>query len=166
MGNCSPKGTPTTAGDEISNPVLIRTHSGDTVEFKSPILAKDVAVTHYPGFQVFIQGSSTPVPDSEYLTAGKFYHLLPVNTTTSMHVLPSNREGVWKVKLVIDPKRLEEIWSDSESVEALIEKMRMAAAAAGGECLNTPRGSSRSWGMMMSRKKGGADLSHMLELPN
>lgn len=35
--------------------------------------------------------------------------------------------GVWKVKLVIDPKDLEMILSEEVNVEALIEHMRIAA---------------------------------------
>ncbi|CAL1373620.1 unnamed protein product [Linum trigynum] len=79
--------------------------------------------------------------------------------SAALHVLPSHRDGVWKVKLVIDPKRLEEIWSEQENVEALIENMRMVAAAAESF---TPRRSRSSWGV--SRK--AASLSHMLKLPN
>ncbi|CAN0840926.1 hypothetical protein LINGRAHAP2_LOCUS3008 [Linum grandiflorum] len=138
--------------------------------------------------EIQTEGSSpsTPVPQSEYLVAGQFYCLLPVpakvetaspqtdavsssgeeeskkekDSSAALHVLPSHREGVWKVKLVIDTKRLGEIWSEQENVEALIEKMRMAAAVS--ESL-TPRRSRSSWGLT---RKPAAALSHLLTLPN
>ncbi|KAK7399091.1 hypothetical protein VNO78_10266 [Psophocarpus tetragonolobus] len=46
-----------------------------------------------------------------------------------LEVLPTAKNGVWKVKLVIDPRKLEEILSEQVNTEALIEKMRMAATA-------------------------------------
>ncbi|XP_020210614.1 uncharacterized protein LOC109795497 [Cajanus cajan] len=46
---------------------------------------------------------------------------------SALEVLPSAKNGVWRVKLVIDPKQLEEILSEQVNTEALIEKMRMAA---------------------------------------
>ncbi|XP_054775985.1 uncharacterized protein LOC129284504 [Prosopis cineraria] len=48
---------------------------------------------------------------------------------SALEVLPSAGNGVWKVKLVIDTKQLEEILSEQVNTEALIEKMRMAASA-------------------------------------
>ncbi|CAN1178038.1 hypothetical protein LINPERHAP2_LOCUS33454 [Linum perenne] len=154
MGNCSPKGTATTR-EEGSNPVLIRTHSGDILEFKPPKLAKHV-LTQYPGFHLYTHAQNTttptPVPDSQYLIAGRLYYLAPVKAatagpaealpnSTALQVVSSHREGVWKVKVMIDPKRLEKILSDKENVEVFIQKMRMAVAA---ESL-TPRRSSRYW---------------------
>ena len=48
---------------------------------------------------------------------------------SALEVLPSARDGVWRVKLVIDTRQLEEILSEQVNTEALIEKMRIAAAA-------------------------------------
>ena len=48
---------------------------------------------------------------------------------SALEVLPSAKNGVWKVKLVIDTRQLEEILSEQVNTEALIEKMRMAATA-------------------------------------
>ncbi|TKY60742.1 hypothetical protein E2542_SST17841 [Spatholobus suberectus] len=48
---------------------------------------------------------------------------------SALEVLPSAKNGVWRVKLVIDPRQLEEILSEQVNTEALIEKMRMAATA-------------------------------------
>ncbi|KAL2342658.1 hypothetical protein Fmac_003943 [Flemingia macrophylla] len=53
---------------------------------------------------------------------------------SALEVLPSAKNGVWRVKLVIDPRQLEEILSEQVNTEALIEKMRMAATA----CTNSP----------------------------
>ncbi|XP_010266630.1 PREDICTED: uncharacterized protein LOC104604101 [Nelumbo nucifera] len=46
----------------------------------------------------------------------------------ALQVLPSPGKGVWKVKLVIDTKQLEEILSEQVNTEALIEKMRTVAS--------------------------------------
>ncbi|KAJ9148090.1 hypothetical protein P3X46_030184 [Hevea brasiliensis] len=48
----------------------------------------------------------------------------------AVQVLPSQGHGVWKVKLIINPKQLEEILSEQGNTETLIEKMRMAASSA------------------------------------
>lgn len=48
---------------------------------------------------------------------------------SALEVLPSAKNGVWKVKLVIDTRQLEEILSEQVNTGALIEKMRMAATA-------------------------------------
>jgi len=48
---------------------------------------------------------------------------------SAFEVLPSAKNGVWKVKLVIDTRQLEEILSEQVNTGALIEKMRMAATA-------------------------------------
>ncbi|KAF8027966.1 hypothetical protein BT93_E0782 [Corymbia citriodora subsp. variegata] len=48
----------------------------------------------------------------------------------AMEVLPRDGNGMWKVKLVMDTKQLEEILSQQVNVEALIEQMRMAASSA------------------------------------
>ncbi|KAF2313470.1 hypothetical protein GH714_011147 [Hevea brasiliensis] len=61
----------------------------------------------------------------------------------AVQVLPSQGHGVWKVKLVINPKQLEEILSEQGNTETLIEKMRMAASSASLE----PRQSKSSRGL-------------------
>ncbi|XP_056174092.1 uncharacterized protein LOC130139995 [Syzygium oleosum] len=48
----------------------------------------------------------------------------------AMEVLPRDGNGMWKVKLAMDTKQLEEILSQQVNVEALIEQMRMAASSA------------------------------------
>ncbi|KAL6578731.1 hypothetical protein OROMI_008951 [Orobanche minor] len=45
----------------------------------------------------------------------------------SVVVVPPPRNGIWKVRLVIDPKDLEMILSEEVNTEALIERMRFAA---------------------------------------
>ncbi|KAK4400963.1 UNVERIFIED_CONTAM: hypothetical protein Sangu_3061500 [Sesamum angustifolium] len=64
---------------------------------------------------------------------------------TSVEVLPPPGAGVWKVKLVIDPKDLERILAEQVNTEALIEHMRIAANS-------TPKRGKSSW--------GGADGRH------
>ncbi|KAK6935544.1 PADRE domain [Dillenia turbinata] len=49
---------------------------------------------------------------------------------SAVEVLPSSGNGVWKVKLVIGTKELEDILSGQDNAEALIEQMRMAATSA------------------------------------
>ncbi|KAK9079908.1 hypothetical protein SSX86_001582 [Deinandra increscens subsp. villosa] len=48
---------------------------------------------------------------------------------SGFEVLPPPRKGVWKVKLVINTKQLEEILSEEVNTEALIEQMRVAATS-------------------------------------
>ncbi|KAJ7952163.1 UvrABC system protein C [Quillaja saponaria] len=61
---------------------------------------------------------------------------------SALEVLPSVQNGVWRVKLVIDTKQLEEILSEQGNTEALIEKMRMAATAS-----STPKRTKNAWGV-------------------
>ncbi|KAG2677013.1 hypothetical protein I3843_12G080700 [Carya illinoinensis] len=63
---------------------------------------------------------------------------------SAMEVLPSARDGVWRVKLVIDTKQWEEILSEQVNTEALIERMRMAASSAS---LTPKRTKVAAWGM-------------------
>lgn len=63
-------------------------------------------------------------------------------TGSALEVLPSHGNGVWKVKLAINTKQLEEILSEQVNTEALIEKMRMAASSAASL---TPRRTKSSW---------------------
>ncbi|XP_050378083.1 uncharacterized protein LOC126795285 [Argentina anserina] len=63
-----------------------------------------------------------------------------------LEVLPCGGDGVWRVKLVIDTKQLEEILSEGDTL-ALIEMMRMAATAS-----STPKLQSKS---LWSSRGGG-----------
>ncbi|KAI3710685.1 hypothetical protein L2E82_40474 [Cichorium intybus] len=65
---------------------------------------------------------------------------------SGFEVLPPPREGVWKVKLVINTKQLEEILSEEVNTEALIEQMRAAAA---GSRKVVPRWSKGYWGVKL-----------------
>ncbi|XP_040985849.1 uncharacterized protein LOC121234102 [Juglans microcarpa x Juglans regia] len=60
---------------------------------------------------------------------------------SALEVLPSVEDGVWRVKLVIDTKQLEEILSEQVNTEALIERMRMAASSASP----TPKQTTGAW---------------------
>ncbi|XVF53105.1 hypothetical protein PTKIN_Ptkin05aG0072900 [Pterospermum kingtungense] len=61
---------------------------------------------------------------------------------SALEVLPTQKNGVWKVKLVISSEQLEDILSEQVNTEALIEKMRMAAI--GSSATLTPRRSKSS----------------------
>ncbi|OWM85204.1 uncharacterized protein LOC116205341 [Punica granatum] len=76
-----------------------------------------------------------------------------------LEVLPMPRrgDGVWKVKLVIDTKQLEEILSEEVNVEALIERMRAAAGSSSGSNTN---GTTRS--PKRGKVKGGPGLKPSL----
>ncbi|GJX63770.1 dihydroxy-acid dehydratase [Tanacetum coccineum] len=63
---------------------------------------------------------------------------------SGFEVLPAPRKGVWKVKLVINTKQLEDILSEEVNTEALIEKMRIAAASS---MTVGPRRSKGYWGI-------------------
>ncbi|KAK2664339.1 hypothetical protein Ddye_002913 [Dipteronia dyeriana] len=60
---------------------------------------------------------------------------------SALEVLPSQGNGVWRVKLVINTRQLEDILSEQVNTEALIEKMRMVASSTS----LTPRRSKTSW---------------------
>lgn len=63
---------------------------------------------------------ASPPGLAESLASGAGLEVLP---------MPRRGDGVWKVKLVIDTKQLEEIMSQEVNVEALIERMREAASS-------------------------------------
>ena len=60
---------------------------------------------------------------------------------SALEVLPTVGDGVWRVKLAIDTKQLEEILSEQVNTEALIEKMRMVASSAS----LTPKRTESAW---------------------
>ena len=62
---------------------------------------------------------------------------------STLEVIPTVGDGVWRVKLVIDTKQLEEILSEQVNTKALIEKMRMVASSAS----LTPKRTESAWGM-------------------
>ncbi|XP_022738576.1 uncharacterized protein LOC111291210 [Durio zibethinus] len=64
-----------------------------------------------------------------------------LSSGSALEVLPSQKKGVWKVKLVISSQQLGDILSEQVNTEALIEKMRLAASSA----MLTPKRSKSSW---------------------
>ncbi|XP_050897437.1 uncharacterized protein LOC127104293 [Lathyrus oleraceus] len=151
MGNCSFKGTTT---GECHHSIRILTDTGSILQFKGPKTVAQV-LEKYHGYGVFRQGHvSLPLQEQESLSYGFLYYLLPLkdgrkaesdervvhvaacdyvenlSNGSALEVLPySVKNGVWKVKLVIDTRHLEEILSEQVNTGALIEKMRMAATA-------------------------------------
>lgn len=65
---------------------------------------------------------------------------------SGFEVLPPPRKGVWKVKLMINTKQLEDILSEEGNTEALIEQMRVAATSSSKE---VPRQSTSYWGVKL-----------------
>ncbi|GAU11847.1 hypothetical protein TSUD_75980 [Trifolium subterraneum] len=146
MGNCSFKGTT----GECHHSIRVLTDTGSILQFKGPKTVAQVLENH-PGYGVFRQGcASSPLLDQESLSYGLMYYLRPLkediktrngervknsacdyvenlSNGSALEVLPSAKNGVWKVKLMIDTRQLEEILSEEVNIEALIEKMRMAA---------------------------------------
>lgn len=169
MGNCSLKGVTDTA--KTFNFIRLMTDSGEILKLKGPKLVGEV-LHSFPGYKIFGQGHfSTPLFDHEELVGGKFYYLLPDHhqpkehqnpvaekdegngrepvrvSSAAMEVLNPPQKGVWRVKLAISPKQLEEILAEEVNTEALIEQMRMAAAVSLTTTTTTPRRRTKSsWG--------------------
>ncbi|KAF4389441.1 hypothetical protein G4B88_006500, partial [Cannabis sativa] len=135
MGNCSPKSCTSSTNvscdknspKKNSSSIRVLKDSGSILEFKSPKLAYEVLNSH-PGYGIFKQGHGSS----------------PFGNSGMMQVLPSGGNGVWKVKLMIDTKQLEEILSEQGNTEALIERMRMVASSSSSGPL-TPRHSKSKW---------------------
>ncbi|KAK9144024.1 hypothetical protein Syun_013424 [Stephania yunnanensis] len=155
MGNCSLKAI---VEETIADPIRVMTDSGRVMEFNSPIHVRNVVVD-FPGHGVFRKGQLTcPLLLHEQLFNGQLYYLLPLKNNNAVNededgesvvddgirasnggenlasepaleVLQSGRKGVWRVKLVIDTKQLEEILAEEGNTEALIEKMRSTVAS-------------------------------------
>lgn len=147
MGNCSQKSSAVTA-NKATNFIRIMTDSGRVMELQGPKMARDV-LDIFPGYGIYQKDQfSLPLFEDEVLRNGQIYYLLPfgvskrvpeTRTTSSngsasfrrdqnsaFEVLPSSGNGVWRVKMAIDSKELEEMLSP-ENAEALIEMMRSAA---------------------------------------
>ncbi|XP_022985422.1 uncharacterized protein LOC111483432 [Cucurbita maxima] len=143
MGNCSLKGV----AADCEKPIRILTDSGNIINFHGPKQVDQILKNYPPGvYGVFRRPNlSSPLPISEPLDAGKSYFLLPLSraaekersdaagdlrTGSGLEVLPTGGDGIWRVKLVIDTKQLGEILAEDGNTEALIERMRAAAATA------------------------------------
>ncbi|KOM40003.1 hypothetical protein LR48_Vigan04g020100 [Vigna angularis] len=98
--------------------------------FKAPKTMAQV-LQHYPGYGIFRKGyASEPLPEQERLSYGLFYYLLSLKDEQKRCCDKVGvEEGVrgLRMKLVIEQRQLEEILSEQVNIEALIEKMRMAA---------------------------------------
>lgn len=165
MGNCSLKGI--VEAEDLKYSIRVMTDSGDIVEFEGPKSVKEV-LNDYPGHGIYQKSRmSSALNDHELLRGGQSYYLLPLvengrmgkknadsaceaepirmSTSAAVEVLPPPRKGVWRVKLVIDTKQLEEILSQEVNMEALIEQMRLAASSA-SDSAAPRRGKMISWG--------------------
>ncbi|KAL4301764.1 hypothetical protein GQ457_10G023890 [Hibiscus cannabinus] len=146
MGNSSLR----RVNGDCRNSIRILTDAGEIIDVKGPKLAREI-LNDFPGYVICRKGGASmfPLNEDEWLVYGGFYYLLPlekvgiaggaptlsssaagfVGNLSAMEVLPWKKNGVWKVKLVIDSHQLEDILSEQVNTEALIEKMRTAAAS-------------------------------------
>uniref|UniRef100_A0A803LWL7 Uncharacterized protein n=1 Tax=Chenopodium quinoa TaxID=63459 RepID=A0A803LWL7_CHEQI len=147
MGNCSLRSSSSTCNKTHTN-VRILTDSGRVIEIDGPKLAQEV-LDDFPGYGIYQKGHLTlPLFEDELLINGQVYYLLPFGVSSSkslsetglsseptsfrkdqnaaFEVLPSKGNGVWRVKMAIDSKELEEMMSGNNA-EALIQMMRSAA---------------------------------------
>ncbi|XP_052210479.1 uncharacterized protein LOC127813516 [Diospyros lotus] len=192
MGNCSLKGVAdaSAAKGGGSSSIRVMTDSGRVMQFEAPKLAGEVT-GDFPGYGLFGKGRlSSPLQGHEQLHGGQFYYLLPVgksgmsaqsglesdkevaepvrmSTSAAVEVLLPPQRGVWRVKLVIATKQLEEILAEEVNTEALIEQMRLAASSASV----TPRKSRVSWGvnwkpMLVNMFKGPVDHQGKVRSPD
>lgn len=155
MGNC-------VAGEAAPETVRIMTDAGGIMELEGPVEV-GTFLDDFPGYGLFKQGSgSAPLPKRDRLCNGQLYYLVllpnrgkevdpsenaagktaPASKTTAgpeVEVLPSPGKGVWKVRMVISREELAGILAEQGNTEALIERMRVAAA--GGE--SSPRAAGK-----------------------
>lgn len=166
MGNCSLKAI---VEETIGDPIRVMTDSGRIMEFDSPIQVRNIVGNFPGHGVFRKDHLSSPLFLHEQLFNGQLYYLLPLknkvnnssvadaqieskieagrasnvgmNLTSepALEVLQSGRKGVWRVKLVIDTKQLEEILAEEGNTEALIEKMRSVASSASSTATTTPR---------------------------
>lgn len=147
MGNCSQKSS-TNSANKAPDFIRIMTDSGRVMDLQGPKLAREF-LDEFPGYGIYQRGQlSLPLFEDEVLCNGQIYYLLPFgvsNTCNRVHtpsfdgcssfrkyqssafeVLPSRGNGIWRVKMAINSKELEEMMM-SENAGALIEMMRSAA---------------------------------------
>ncbi|KAL2902927.1 Brain and acute leukemia cytoplasmic protein [Bienertia sinuspersici] len=146
MGNCSMKSS-TKSSNKDQTFIRIMTDSGRVIEIQGPKLAQEV-LDQFPGYGIYQKGHlSLPLFEDELLFNGQVYYLFPFGVSRSypinakfnesmsfrndqnaaFEVLPSKGNGVWRVKMAIDSKELEDMLS--ENAEGLIQKMRSVAKA-------------------------------------
>ncbi|KAL2543730.1 hypothetical protein Fot_12963 [Forsythia ovata] len=152
MGNCSLK----SVSDAVERFDFIRimTDSGDILELKGPKLVREVLdnfpgykifLDNFPGYKIFLQNQIfSPLFDHQQLVDGQFYYLLRIRDEKmnpaykrfedfeAVTRLGNRRKGVWRVKLVINSEKLEDILSEEVNTEAFIEHIRIAATATPG----------------------------------
>ncbi|XP_015955300.1 uncharacterized protein LOC107479712 [Arachis duranensis] len=75
------------------------------------------------------KSDDTEQPNKLLCAEGACNYVQNLSPGSALEVLPSAKNGVWRVKLVIGTRQLEEILSEQVNTEALIEKMRMAASS-------------------------------------
>ncbi|CAL9030446.1 unnamed protein product [Prunus brigantina] len=110
--------------------------------FLLPLREEDQLVCENGVIEKLEAAAAEAEPVKKSFGAGSDFVENLANGSSALEVLPSGGDGVWRVKLVIDTKQLEEILSEQGITEALIETMRMAATATAG-MPSTPRQTKR-----------------------
>ncbi|KAB2608775.1 hypothetical protein D8674_011943 [Pyrus ussuriensis x Pyrus communis] len=95
------------------------------------------------GSEVGVMEAAEAEPVKKSFCAGSDFVENLAKGSSALEVLPSGGDGVWRVKLVIETKQLEELFSENGDAGALIETMRMAA---GGGWASTPKKTKSLWG--------------------
>ncbi|KAB2632932.1 hypothetical protein D8674_029179 [Pyrus ussuriensis x Pyrus communis] len=106
--------------------------------------AEPVKKSFVAGSEVEVMEAAEPEPVKKSFCAGSDFVENLAKGSSALEVLPSGGDGVWRVKLVIDTKQLEELFSENGDAGALIETMRMAAS--GGAGASTPKHTKSLWG--------------------
>ncbi|KAL5133473.1 hypothetical protein HKD37_03G006791 [Glycine soja] len=130
MGNCSMKGTT----GECHHSIRVMCDSGAFLQLKAPKTVAQV-LQHYPGYGIFRQGhASAPLPEQQMLTrmiqvehqksccdkvqqvvqrseemckSSACHYVENLSNGSALEVLPTAKNGVWRVKLLIDPRQLD-----------------------------------------------------------
>eukprot|EP01018_Ginkgo_biloba_P040245 Gb_39026 [translate_table: standard] len=98
---------------------------------------------HMEGLEGSLEHSSAPYRLSSGAGSDQLLPRISTHTIStfskckkpSMEVLPAQKNGVWRVKLVISPEQLTEILSEESNTEALIESVRtVAKCGSNGGC--------------------------------
>ncbi|TQE01806.1 hypothetical protein C1H46_012606 [Malus baccata] len=95
------------------------------------------------GSEVGVMEAAEAEPVKKSFCAGSDFVENLAKGSSALEVLPSGGDGVWRVKLVIETKQLEELFSENGDAGALIETMRLAAS---GGWANTPKKTKSPWG--------------------
>ncbi|TKY61203.1 hypothetical protein E2542_SST11053 [Spatholobus suberectus] len=155
MGNCVCvfKGIAASEGVSDDKMVKVVTSNGGIMELCTPItaeLSSSKRITRQLSNAAAASATVTPYRMSTYDNNNKNRMW-----SEAAQVFPS--KGVWKVKLVISPEQLSEIFSQESRTEAFIESLRTVAKCGGGvpSVANSDHWSlSSSWNGPVTKNQG------------